>query len=279
MAASFGRQLRRAAMAALLAAALPAATPAAAAGAPRLDQRAAIEASQAVIGTQPPDFVMLDRAEAPVRLSRFRGKPVLVNFIYTGCFTACPLQTRTLADSLDGLQRLLGADRFHVVSIGFNQPFDSPPVLRAFASQHGIDMPNWEFLAPKTSDIVALTRAFGFEYTQTTDGFEHAVAVTVLDAEGRIRAQVYGERLTAETLGQPLRDALLAAPPARTLPTLDELVTRVKILCTVYDPATGRYRTDWKLIAELIAGLAFFATVGGWLWRGRRGPTPPPAAS
>ena len=63
------------------------------------------------------------------------------------------------------------------------------------------------------------------------------------------------------------------------LPTLDELVTRVKILCTVYDPATGRYRTDWKLIAELIAGLGFFATVGGWLWRGRRGPTPPPAAS
>lgn len=254
-----------AAAALLLAAAI--ALSARAAGVPALDEREALRASQAVIGSVPPDFTLLDRRERPVRLADYRGKPLLVSFIYTGCFTACPTQTRALRDAVQGLDRMLGPQQFRVVSIGFNQPFDSPQALRSFAAQHGIGHANWEFLSPRAAQVPALTRAFGFSYVETPAGFDHVVGVTVLDAQGRIHAQVYGAKLTAETLGTPLRQLLLAAPTAGALPTLDELIERVRILCTVYDPDTGQYRTDWKLLLELFGGLAFFTSVGVYLWR------------
>ena len=46
----------------------------------------ALRASQAVIGKTIGDFTLLDREGRPVRLSSYRGKPLLVSFIYTGCF-------------------------------------------------------------------------------------------------------------------------------------------------------------------------------------------------
>lgn len=251
-----------------------------------LDELEALRISQAVVGTTPPDYTLLDRQGRAVRLSSYRGKPLLVSFIYTGCFTVCPTQTRALHEAVKGLDRLLGPHQFNVVSIGFNQPFDDPTAMRSFAAQHRIAYPNWEFLSPHRSAVDAMTRDYGFSYAATPAGFDHVVGVTVVDPQGRIHAQVYGERMTAEALGQPLRELLLAAPPAGGELTLAEIVERVRILCTVYDPETGEYRYDYALIFELIGGLGFFLTVGiyllrEWLTR-RRAPvavrTPPAAA-
>jgi protein SCO1/2 len=236
-------------------------------GVPTLDLRQAMTDSQAVVGTAPPDFTLLDRRERPVRLADYRGKPLLVSFIYTGCFTICPTQTRTLHEAVKGLDRMLGPHQFNVVSIGFNQPFDAPVAMRAFAAQHRIDYPNWEFLSPHRKQVDALTQAFGFSYIETPAGFDHIVGVTVLDAQGRIHSQVYGDKVTAEALGVPLRQLILEAPPAGAVPSLEELIDRVRILCTVYDADTGTYRYDWKLLLEIFGGLAFFTTMGIYLWR------------
>lgn len=233
----------------------------------RLDERAAMAASQAVIGTIPPDFTLLDRKNRPVRLSSYRGTPLLISFIYTGCFTICPTQTRMLQESLRGLERMGGLGDFNVVSIGFNQPFDSPQALRAFAAQNRIDQDNWEFLSPHRNNVDALTRAYGFTYVETPAGFDHIVGVTLIDAEGRIHAQIYGKNLTAEKLGVPLRRLALNAPPEIGGLSFDQVVERVRILCTVYDAETGEYRYDWKLFFEVFSGLLFFLTVGIYFWR------------
>ena len=132
-----------------------------AAGLPTLDERAALIASQEVVGTRPPDFTLLDRKRQPVRLSSYRGKPLLMSFMFTGCFTVCPTQTRTLHDAVKGLDRMLGPDQFNVVSIGFNQPFDTPQAMASFAAKHRIDYPNWEFLSPHFKHVENLTRAYG----------------------------------------------------------------------------------------------------------------------
>ena len=250
--------------------AMTAAAGAGAEGVPRLDGREALVASQAVVGTVPPDFTLLDRDEQPVRLADLRGRPLLVSFIYTGCFTECPAQTRMLHQAVNGLDRMLGPDQFTVVSIGFNQPADSPQAMKAFAAQHRIDYPNWRFLSPHARHVEALTRAYGFSLVQTPAGYDHVVEVTVVDAEGRIHAQVYGTGVTAQALGEPLRQLILSAPVSGALPTLDELIDRVRILCTVYDPDTGEYRYDWSLLIQVVGGIGFFLTVAVYLWRERR---------
>jgi protein SCO1/2 len=244
--------------------------PARAEGVPKLDERRAITESQAVVGQLPADFTLLDRSGQPVRLADYRGKPLLVSFIYTGCFTICPTQTRSLHEAVKGLDRMLGPSQFNVVSIGFNQPFDSPQAMKAFAAQHRIDYRNWEFLSPRREQVDALTKAYGFSYIETPAGFDHIVGVTVVDAQGRIHGQVYGDRLTAEALGVPLRQLILSTPPSGTVPSFEELVERVRILCTVYDPDTGEYRYNWRLLFEIIGGSAFFITAIVYLLRERQ---------
>jgi protein SCO1/2 len=229
-----------------------------------LDARRALVDSEAAIGRAIGEHELLDRRGRPVRLADYRGKPLLVSFVYSGCFQICPATTRSLAGAVERLSASFGADKFNVVSIGFNQPSDSPAAMRAFAAQLGVGARNWEFLSPSPAAAEALTRTFGFDYVATPAGFDHLLAVSVVDAEGRIRAQVYGEELSADQLGEPLRRLLRDRPVAAGAPIAD-LLERVRILCTVYDPETGTYRTDWALILEL-AGGATFALAMTWFF-------------
>ncbi len=242
-------------------------------GVPALDEREALRLAGAAIGQRIPDVALRDRQGRSVRLSSYhQGKPLLVSFIYTGCFQICPTQTRALLEAVRGLEKRAGEGQFNIVSIGFNQPFDGPDEMRAFAAQHRIHHANWDFLSPARESVEPLTRGFGFSYVATPAGFDHVLGVTVVDASGRIHAQVFGDKLRADQLGEPLRQLLLDMPlPAQN--RIAAVVERVRILCTVYDPDTGTYRYDYKLIFELIGGALFFLTVFVYLgleWRRQR---------
>jgi len=229
--------------------------------APSLAREEALRVSQAAIGRALGEHTLLNRAGQPVRLADYhRGKPLLVSFVYTGCFQVCPTSTRALQSALQALDKVFTDDQFNVVSIGFNQPADSPQALRAFAAQHRITAPNWDFLSPPPERVDALTRDLGFSQLATPSGFDHVVGVTVIDAQGRVFAQVYGDRLTPEQIGAPLRQLLRGAPVGERAGWRD-LVERVRIVCTVYDPETGTYRYDWGLFLEIAGGLTFAITM------------------
>jgi protein SCO1 len=231
-----------------------------------LDSKAALELSQSVVGTSLGDHVLLDRQGRPTPLARYRGKPLLVNFIYTACFQVCPTTTRNLQKAVENTATVLGPDRFNVVSIGFNQPFDSPEAMKAFSFQHGIHMPNWEFLSPAAAIVPELTKNFGFSYVATSAGFDHMNQVTLVDAEGRIVRQIYGESFNAADLTEPLKAMITGAPIPTQTSTLAELVDRVRIICSVYDPVTGRYRTNYSLYFEIAGFISFMAFMAWIAW-------------
>lgn len=221
-----------------------------------LDQAAALRLSQSVVGNKVSNFTLLDREGRPVQLARYRGKPLLVSFIYTGCFQACPVTTRSLQSAIDGGRSVFGTHQFNVVSIGFNQPADSSQALKSFARQFRIDAPNWEFLSPDASIVAPLTREFGFSYQATPAGFDHVLQVTLLDAQGRIYRQIYGEEPNADAIAEPLRQLFNSASVSQPL-RLEDLVDRLRILCTVYDPKTRQYRVKYDLLLEVAGGVTF----------------------
>ena len=229
-----------------------------------LDAEAALQLSQSVIGKPVGDHVLLDRQERPTPLAKYRGKPLLVNFVYTSCFQVCPTTTKNLQKAVENTVGMLGANRFNIVSIGFNQPFDSPQAMKIFATQYGIHLPNWEFLSPAPAIVDALTQNFGFSYVATTAGFDHMNQVTLVDAEGKIFRQIYGETFTAADLAEPLKAMITGAPIPSQTSTLAELADRLRIICSVYDPVTGRYRTNYALYFE-IAGFISFTFFMGWV--------------
>ena len=222
-----------------------------------LDREAALRTSQAAIGRKVGDHILLNREGVPTSLASYRGKPLLVSFIYTGCFQVCPTTTRSLQEAVEGLLKSVGPNQFNVVSIGFNQPADSPQALKSFATQYGIRQPNWEFLSPPAALVPDLARDFGFVFQATPAGFDHVLQVSILDGEGRIVRQVYGEGVVPSELGEPLK-MLLAGQPVESNELIEHLVDRVRILCTVFDPKTGTYKVDYTLPIQIAGGVTFF---------------------
>ena len=245
------------------AAALEGAAPGAAtapAYAPALDQTEALRGSQAAVGRAIGDYTLQDREGRSVRLSSYRGKPLLVSFIYTGCFQICPTTTRALQQATSVARAALGDGRFNVISIGFNQPADSPLALKSFAAQYGINAPNWEFLSPPAAIVPDLARDFGFAFVATAAGFDHLLQVSVVDAEGRIYRQIYGEDYSADYLTEPLRQ-LVAGTPVADATSLSAILEQVRILCSIYDPRTGKYRVSYGLVLEIAGGATFLVWI------------------
>jgi protein SCO1/2 len=238
-----------------------------------LDPAEAMRASQAAIGRTVADHTLLDREGRPVRLASFRGKPLLVSFVYTGCFQVCPATTRALEASVEALTTRFGGRQFNVVSIGFNQPADSPQAMKAFAAQQRISRANWEFLSAPAPTVEPLTREFGFRYAPTPAGFDHVLQVTLLDADGRIVRQVYGDRPAVDALGEALAQLVAGQPLAPDAGLVAGVIDRIRILCTVYDPQTGSYRVDYSLAWEIAGGLTFILSMALYMlneWRVRR---------
>jgi protein SCO1/2 len=233
-----------------------------------LDFQEALRASRAVIGKPVPDIALADREGKRVELASYRGKPLVVSFVYTGCFQVCPATIQFLKKAVQDAREVLGRSSFNVVTIGFNLPFDTPMAMKTFAKKQGIDLPNWEFLSPDPGSVETLTRALGFSYVATPGGFDHVIQVTILDQEGRVYRQIYGESFEAPAFVGPLKELITGAPDPN--PTLAGLVEKVRILCTVYDPASGRYRVNYGIFLEILAGVVALGGTAYFLIRGRR---------
>lgn len=232
------------------------------------DPEAALKVSQAAIGRTVGDYAFLDRNGKQVRLADFRGKPLLVSFIYTGCTSACPASTKILAETINKARAVVGSDSFRIVSIGFNLPFDSPSAMRDFARRFGLDTANWEFLSPYDTQLDGLLAEFGFTYVRTSWGFDHTSQVTVVDQQGKIYRQVYGDSFPVWFLIEPLKELVEGKPVA--IKSVADLVERVRILCTVYDPRTNTYRFKTSIIGEIVSFTAITIALVWFLWFERR---------
>jgi protein SCO1/2 len=233
-----------------------------------LDPDRALKTSQAAIGNRVGDYAFLDRQGRQVRLADYRGKPLVVSMVYTGCFSVCPTTTAQLAKAIREARKTLGTGAFRVVTIGFNLPYDSPEAMRDFARRYGIDDPSWEFLSPFEPQLAALLGDLGFEYVRTPGGFDHLTQLTILDADGKVFRQVYGDEFALPLLIDPLQVLVTGTP--MPLASLTELVERVRIVCTVYDPKSGRYRFKTSVIGDVVSFVLIGVTIFGFLWHDRR---------
>jgi len=169
---------------------------------------------------------------------------------------------------LDSIEKALAKENSPLLTIGFNLPYDSPEAMRDFARRFGIDTPDWEFLTPYDGQLEGLTRDLGFSYARTAWGFDHITQVTVVDQDGSIYRQVYGDSFPIWLLIDPLKELIEGTPvPIRSV---GDFIERVRILCTLYDPRTNTYRFKTTVIGE-IASFAMITIALVWfVWHERR---------
>lgn len=217
-----------------------------------LDEQAALRTSQAAIGRQVGAYRLTDQDGRAIDLRSLAGRPALVSFIFTSCAHTCPVITRQLAIAVDDARDVLGEGTFSVLTIGFDSPTDSPERMRDYARQRHIDTRDWYFLSGDPDTLQRLTAEFGFVYFPAPHGFDHLAQVSVLDGDFRIRRQIYGDELRPEFIVEPLRQLLLGS--AGNLAGPGDLLDRIRLFCTVYDPASGRYKFDYSLLLIALTG-------------------------
>lgn len=237
-----------------------------------LEGESAFEISQAAIGGQVGDHVLKDRNGSDLALADFRGRPLVISLIFTSCSTVCPVTTDHLRDQVKAARDIIGGDGFAVLTFGFDASGDRPAQLAAFANTHRLTgMPDWYIASADTDTTERLLADLGFSFESAAGGFDHITQTTILDSDGRVYRQLYGEEYPLQLLVEPLKDVVLGRQTRSLAPA--DLWSRLTFICTVYNPATGAYRFDYAIFFGIFFGalaLILNAVVIYRIWRGNR---------
>ena len=246
------------------------AVPAAASGEQGFDNSTALKISQAAIGTRLDGYSFMNSSRETVRLADFRGKPVVISLVYSSCYHTCPMTTQHLAKAVRAARQALGADSFTVLTIGFDTPNDTPQAMADFARKQNIPPFHWQFLSADAATLQRLIKDLGFIYQPSPKGFDHLIQASVIDAEGKLYRQVYGELFEMPWLVEPLKQLQYGRRVDDS--ALTDLVKKVRLFCTTYDPASGTYRVDYSLFVGIAVGLMVIGGAVVFLVRSLRGP-------
>ena len=156
-----------------------------------------------------PDFTLIDQRKNAVRLSALRGKVVALNFVYTSC--ALPNFCLRLANNFDVLQKRfasrLGRDLV-LLTVTFDPVHDTPEVLAEYAAQWKANAAAWHFLTGAQADIQRVCRMFGVHAFANEGLMDHSLHTVVIDRQGRLVANIEGNRFTAAQLGDVVEGVL-----------------------------------------------------------------------
>lgn len=153
-----------------------------------------------------PDVRLVDQDGHALSLSSYKGRPVLVDFIYTRCPTLCGV----LGDDFHGvLQLMSGAAArapIDLLSISFDPQNDDREALQLYGDRYGAKAPRWRIAAPADDrGLAALLQSFGVVVIPDgIGGFLHNSAVYLVDVQGRL-ARILDPDAPPQLLAQALR--------------------------------------------------------------------------
>jgi len=126
------------------------------------------------------------------QLKDFTGKPVIVVMYYGNCTQVCPILIRDanrLYKAVDEPLRTI----VRVLAVTFDPENDTSEKLANYAEEKGLNLPEWNFVTGRSSDIRELAMLIGVEYAKKGDGhFAHSNLVTLLDGDGKIVYRMEG---------------------------------------------------------------------------------------
>jgi protein SCO1 len=139
------------------------------------------------VGEKVPDFALYDQNGRVVQSARFRGKQLMVNFIFTRCpvATMCPAALTKMV-AVQKLAREAGVKNLELISITLDPVFDTPGVLKEYADARGIDTSNFSFLTGPETAIKDLLTQFGVIAELEGELLKHTLTTLLIDTQGKI---------------------------------------------------------------------------------------------
>jgi protein SCO1 len=150
------------------------------------------------------DVNLVDQNGNSVSLAALKGKPMLVDFIYTSCPGPCLMETAKFANVALRLGDKLGS-KVVLVSITVDPEHDGPKQLRDYVNQQGADAKGWYFLTGSPADVDRALAGFKIIREKEPDGsVGHIVNMVLVNGDGAEVHQYSGEVAKAQTLASDL---------------------------------------------------------------------------
>lgn len=145
-------------------------------------------------GEAVPDFKLTLQDGKPAKLSDYRGKVVVLTFIYTRCPLPnfCPLMDRKFGELAARLQPTPRADKVRLISISFDPEHDTPEVLATHAKSRGAKMPLWSFAVASHEELGKFGPKLGLIYGPAEKEIMHNLSTAVIGPDGKLVRLEYG---------------------------------------------------------------------------------------
>jgi len=137
--------------------------------------------------------------------TQLQNQVVLFSFIFTGCNSTCPIQTKALSQVLKSLPQSV-RNQVRFVSVSIDPGNDTPEKMQQFAQKMDADLDGWLFL---TGDVIKLQNIARdlhlLSETQPNSPQIHRTSLWLLDKQGRMLQRYRGnppdqERLIRELI-------------------------------------------------------------------------------
>jgi protein SCO1/2 len=160
------------------------------------------------IGIQPVE--MLNQDSSIVKFpDAFKGKILLLSFIYTNCPDICPMTTHNMQMIQEQLKKE-NIDYVRFAEMTFDPTRDTPHILREFGDVRNIDYKNFTFLTGNVQQTKTILNkmdilAMPGDTTKTESGsiiyfYTHTDRITLIDKEGNIRNEYRGSKTNIQQI-------------------------------------------------------------------------------
>jgi len=155
------------------------------------------------VGEKVPDFTLINQDNKRIHLSQYRGKPLLLTFIYTRCPLPdyCPRTSKNFADINRELGALPAATlKPHLLTVSFDTEFDTPAVLQSYAKRYmdPVKYQNWEFATGSPEEIKKITGYFGLSYWKESGQIVHNLVTALIGPDGKLLRLYKGKEWTSK---------------------------------------------------------------------------------
>ena len=174
------------------------------------EARPSITADELDTGAAIPDVKLINQDGKTIHLSDFKGKAVLITFIYTRCPFAdfCPLISHEFAALDRELAKTPGDyERTHLVSVSLDPAFDKPPVLRSYGLTYVKNFAHWDFVATEPADLKQLAKAFNLTYYEQGQQIVHNLRTVLLATDGAVARVWSGNEWRKQEIVEAVRTA------------------------------------------------------------------------
>jgi protein SCO1 len=154
-------------------------------------------------GEPVPNVKFRDQDGTEIDLGSFKGKAVVVTFIYTSCPlpTFCPLMDRHFATLQAKLKERNNDLNAQLLSVSFDPVTDTPAVLKKHAQSLEADPRLWTFVTGDRDEIDRWASRFGVSVSRAMNDqrdITHNLRTAIIDRQGNLVQTYTGNEWTPE---------------------------------------------------------------------------------